>query len=173
MINIVIPSTLISFLFLSLFSPLNSLGYFGMVLCFILSALGTAQGILLISQYVSGASIKSPQIGTKSVLGTVVCEANFLTGIITCVMLSHNITLSLSPKVHYVYFSSGLFVGLCNYYSSITVGKLCGVISLMDARDPSLFFKIVVLEVIPASIGLIGFILGIVMNSKVHSFALE
>ncbi|KAL6120942.1 VHA-c''1 [Nucleospora cyclopteri] len=156
-----------------LFSPINVLGYIGIFLCFSLSALGTAKGILSIANYVSGASIKSPHVGTKSILGTVVCEANFLTGIITCVMLNNTMKLDLPAKAHYIYFCSGLFVGLCNYFSSVATGLICAVISMMDAKDPSIFYKIVVLEIIPASVGLVGFIMGIVMNSKAPAFKLD
>ncbi|KAI4290972.1 V-type H+-transporting ATPase 21kDa proteolipid subunit [Pancytospora philotis] len=151
--------------------PINILGYIGMVICFTLSAAGTANGILTIAKYVSGASIKAPSVGTKSILGTVVCEANFLTGIITCVMISSTIKPNTPDKAHYIFFSSGLFVGLCNYFSSTATGLICAIISVMDAKDPSLFFKIVILEIIPASVGLLGFIMGIVLNAK--SSALE
>ena len=162
--------TLIFTILTLLFSPVNVLGYICIFICFALSSLGTGKGILYIANYVSGASIKSPRIGTKSILGTVVCEANFLTGIITCVMLNNTMHQKLPDKAHYIYFCSGLFVGMCNYFSSVATGLLCAVISMMDARDPTLFYKIVVLEIIPASIGLIGFIMGIVLNSKAPSF---
>lgn len=181
-----------------LISPVNVLAHFGIFLCFILSAVGTALGILSISKYVSGASIKSPRIGTKSILGTVVCEANFLTGIITCVMISNGLNNIQNKTIetnntgntiqnntfinailnntinsldddrrNYIYFATGLFVGLCNYFSSVATGLICAVISMMDAKDSKLFFKIVILEIIPASVGLIGFIIGIVLTSKV------
>lgn len=163
-------TTILFSLIILIYSPINVLGYVGIFLCFTLSALGTANGILNIANYVSGASIKSPRIGTKSILGTVVCEANFLTGIITCVMLNNTMNQNLTDKAHYIYFCSGLFVGICNYFSSVATGMLCAVISMMDAKDPTLFYKIVVLEIIPASVGLVGFIMGIVLNSKAPSF---
>lgn len=153
-----------------LLSPVNILGYLGMFICFFLSAMGTAKGILRIAQCVSGASIKEPSVGTKSILGTVVCEANFLTGIITCVMINSSISSNTADKAHYLYFSSGLLVGICNYFSSVATGLICAIISIMDAQNPSVFFKIVILEVIPASIGLLGFIMGIVLNSKSSYF---
>lgn len=152
------------------FSPVNILGYLGMFICFFLSAVGTAKGILNISRYVSGAAIRVPSVATKSIIGTVVCEANFLTGIITCVMLNSSINSSTIPKAHYLYFSSGLFVGICNYFSSVTTGLICGVITMINAKDLNIFFKIVILEIIPASVGLLGFILGIVLNSKSSNF---
>ncbi|KAI5148384.1 V-type H+-transporting ATPase 21kDa proteolipid subunit [Enteropsectra breve] len=168
--KILLISTLLVSLLSLLFFPVNILGRIGMFLCFILSAMGTAEGISAIAKYVSGASIKTPSVGTKAILGTVVCEANFLTGIITCVMLDSSIKKSTSNSANYIYFASGLFVGLCNYYSSLATGIICGIISMVDAKDPTVFFKIVILEIIPASVGLVGFIMGIVFNSKTASF---
>ena len=85
-------------------------------------------------------------------------------------MLNNSIGIDSDPRVHYLYFCSGLFVGLCNYFSSVTTGIICGIISMIDARDPTLFYKLVILEIIPASIGLVGFIIGIVLNSKSYLF---
>lgn len=147
------------------------LGYLGIVLCFLLSASGAAGGIWTISNYVSGTSIKAPRVGTKAIIGTVVCEANFLSGIISCI-LSYNSLRSnadFNNKSYFIFLCSNLIVGICSYFSSISTGMICAVISLMDGKDPTVFFKIVVLEIIPASVGLIGFILGIVMNSKVQA----
>lgn len=149
-----------------LIAPQPILGYLGLIFCFLLSSLGAAKGIWSISSCVSGTSIKSPNVGLKSILGTVVCEANFLSGIITCVMAYGSLSKTSEVPAHILYFCSSLFVGMCSYYSSVSTGLICAVISMMDGKDPSIFYKVVVLEVIPASVGLIGFILGIVMNSK-------
>ncbi|ELA41077.1 uncharacterized protein VICG_01870 [Vittaforma corneae ATCC 50505] len=164
---IILSALLISLLTL-LFIPPKNLGYAGIVYCFLLSSLGASQGIWTISNYVAGTSIKYPRVGTKSILGTVVCEANFLSGIILCVLNFNTLryTSNLSNASHYILFCSSLFVGLCSFFSSIATGLICAVISMMDAKDELLFFKVVILEVIPASVGLIGFILGIVMSSK-------
>lgn len=155
-----------------LFLPRDILGYAGITYCFVLCSIGTAKGIWNISNYVSGASIKTPRVGTKAILGTVVCEANFLSGIILCVLMYNTMKRAedVTALMHYFYFCSGIFVGMCSYYSSVATGLICASISLMDSKDPSLFYKVVALEIIPASVGLIGFILGIVMNSKATVF---
>lgn len=152
-----------------LFCPPFALTYVGIVYCFLLSSLGASLGIQTIAKHVSGTSIIYPHIGTKSILGTVVCEANFLTGIISCILCFNNVRNAslLSARVHYIYFCSSVFVGICSFVSSLSTGMICAVVSLMDGKDELLFFKIVVLEVMPASVGLVGFILGIIMNSKV------
>lgn len=152
-------------------TPTSNLGYAGIVYCFLLSAIGTSYGIWTIANYVSGTSIKHPRVGTKSILGTVVCEANFLSGIIFSVLNFNTLrsTQSFSDAGHYMLFSSAIFVGLCSLFSSMATGLICAVISMMDGKDEMLFFKVVILEVIPASVGLIGFILGIVMTSKIST----
>lgn len=146
--------------------PEDILGYAGLVYCFLLCSLGTASGIWNIASYVSGTSIRAPGVGTKAILGTVVCEANFLSGIITCVLAYNTLKKEVPVPVHYFYFASSLFVGMCSYFSSVSTGLICAVISMVDGKDPNIFYKVVALEVIPASVGLIGFILGIVLNSK-------
>lgn len=157
---------------LAIILPSHFLPPIGMVACFVFSALGTAEGIYSIAKFVSGTAIRAPRTGTKAVLGTVVCEANFLTGIIMCVMLmgAAQTGAPALPKANYLYFSSGIMVGLCNYYSSVATGLVCSVVTMADAKDARLFFKLVVLEIIPASIGLLGFIIGIVLNSRVGAF---
>lgn len=166
--GIILASIICSLLLL----PRDILGYAGIIYCFALCSIGTAKGIWNISNYVSGASIKAPRVGTKAILGTVVCEANFLSGIIICVMTYNAAKKGGDDAIlaHYFYFCSGIFVGMCSYYSSVATGLICASISLMDSKDPALFYKVVALEIIPASVGLIGFILGIVMNSKVSIF---
>lgn len=151
-----------------LFCPDFALLYAGIIYCFLLSAIGTAIGVSTIAKHVSGTSIKHPRVGTKSILGTVVCEANFLSGIISCVLALNSANSVKTVQGQYILFCSSAFVGICSLYSSIATGTICAVVSLMDGRDEKLFFRLVVLEVIPASVGLIGFILGIVMNSKAN-----
>lgn len=153
-----------------LLAPSATIAYFGLVYCFLLGAVGTALGIWNISTYVSGTSIKSPNVGNKSILGTVICEANFLSAIITCILSYNIIKAQTSIIMNYFYYSSFIFVGICSYYSSIATSLICGVISMMDGLDPNIFYKVVALEIMPASIGLIGFILGILMNSKAEQF---
>lgn len=158
--------SIIFFIFPLIFLSPNVLTYLGIIYCFILSSLGTAFGIWAISPYVSGTSIKHPNVGAKSILGAVVCETNFLSGIITCIMTYNRLKNDVSIAQNYIYYSSCIFVGACNYFSSISTGLICAVISMMDGKNPSVFYKTVVLEIIPASVGLIGFILGIIFNSK-------
>lgn len=148
-------------------SSRSILGYWGIILCFVLCGVGTGKGMSSISKYVSGASIKVPRCATKSILGTVVCEANLLCGIIECISIHAKIrNQPYSAPCHYIFFASGLLVGACSYFSSISTGIVCGLITMMDAKDPSLFFKLVILEIIPASIGIIGFVIGMFMIEK-------
>jgi V-type H+-transporting ATPase 21kDa proteolipid subunit len=139
-------------------------GYIGMVLCFSLCAWGSSKGILTISRYVSGTAIKTPRVTTKSILGTVICEANFMLGLIHSISMYFGMKKGASELAHYYMLCSGLVVGACSYCSSVSTGMVCGVITLMDAKDATLFYKLIVLEIIPASIGVIGFVLGFIIR---------
>lgn len=147
-------------------SDVPFLGYLGIVLCIALSSVGTARGYQAIGKYMMGASIRTPRVGTRSLLGIVICEANFF----FCLVIS-NILLMKMDSVksyggHSVLFASGLIVGTCSYCSSVASGIICAAITMMDAKDPTLFYKLVFLEVIPAGIGILGLVLGLVLSEK-------
>lgn len=151
------------------------LPYLGIFLSFALSALGTAKGLSTISSSVAGGSILVPRIGSKSIIGTVFCEANFLYGIITGMMLYIQIPKendAFFVEKGSIIFSCGLVVGACSYFSSISIGTVCGAISVMDAKDPTLFTKLVAMELISSSIGLMGLVIGFVMREKLGSLNL-
>ncbi|KAM0676798.1 V-type proton ATPase subunit c'' [Binucleata daphniae] len=148
------------------------LPYLGIFLCFALSAAGTSKGLSSISSSVAGASILAPRIGSKSIIGTVFCEANFLYGIITAMMLYLQIPNKMDDafvEKGSIIFACGLIVGICCYFSSNSIGSVCGAIAIMDAKDPTLFTKLVAMELISSSIGLLGLVIGFVIREKLGS----
>ncbi|KAM0687885.1 V-type proton ATPase 21 kDa proteolipid subunit [Conglomerata obtusa] len=141
-----------------------------MTLCFTLAALGTTRGLSTISSAVSGGSILTPRIGSKSMIGTVFCEANFLYAIITDIMLYAQFPKPDDPfllEKGSIIFACGFVVGICCYFSSVSTGIVCGAISVMDAKDQTLFPKLVAMELISSSIGLMGLVIGFVMREKI------
>ncbi|EJW02247.1 hypothetical protein EDEG_03317 [Edhazardia aedis USNM 41457] len=159
-------------LFLQKISP--SVGYLGMAFCFLLSAYGTIKGMKSIGNSVSGGSIIFPRIGSKSVFGTVFCEANFLGGVVIC-FLMHGVLPSENDSVmlekSWLIFSACISVGICSYCSSVSTGVICSAICLMDAKDPALFMKLVAMELISSSIGILGLVLGFLLYEKVRTLS--
>lgn len=103
------------------------------------------------------------------------CEAAAIYGLI----LSLTLTSRLSRPVvityatrftGYSYFWAGLTVGLTNMICGIIVGIVGSGLVLADAENPSVFVKVLVVEIFASAIGLIGLILGFMQISSAKDF---
>jgi len=142
-----------------------------------LSVIGAAWGIFITGSSLAGAAIKQPRITSKNLISIIFCEAVAIYGVIVAIILQTKVEYaprmadgSYSQKSMYsgyAILASGLTVGFANLACGICVGTVGSSCALADAQNPTLFVKILVIEIFGSALGLFGVIVGIIITANV------
>ncbi|EER38503.1 vacuolar ATP synthase proteolipid subunit [Histoplasma capsulatum H143] len=165
-------------LFLETVSP-YTFATTGIGLCIGLSVVGAAWGIFITGSSILGGAVKAPRIRTKNLISIIFCEVVAIYGVIMSIVFSSKISyvptddLSSGSNLYtgYALFWGGLTVGVCNLVCGIAVGVNGSSAALADAADPSLFVKVLVIEIFSSVLGLFGLIVGLLISGKANDFA--
>jgi len=112
-------------------------------------------------------------------ISIIFCEVVAIYGVIMAIVFSSklkpigDIDVLYSGSNFYTGFAlfwGGITVGMCNLICGVSVGINGSSAALADAADPTLFVKILVIEIFSSVLGLFGLIVGLLVAGNAPDF---
>eukprot|EP01110_Echinostelium_bisporum_P001068 TRINITY_DN12590_c0_g1_i1.p1 TRINITY_DN12590_c0_g1~~TRINITY_DN12590_c0_g1_i1.p1 ORF type:complete len:212 (-),score=38.47 TRINITY_DN12590_c0_g1_i1:54-611(-) len=139
-----------------------------------LSGIGAAWGFAVIGSSLMGAAVRAPRIRSRNLVSVIFCEATAIFGIIVALICSTKIGDRAGPPTAqdyaggYKVFAGGITTGLCGLFSGLCVGVVGSGCALADAQNPSLFVKILIVEIFGSALSMFGLIISILITTHAN-----
>ncbi|KAI1879726.1 hypothetical protein JX265_002680 [Neoarthrinium moseri] len=149
----------------------------GLGLCIGLSVAGAAWGIFITGTSILSAGVRAPRIATKNMMSIIFCEIVAVYGLIVAIIFlaklddlqGEALSSTESYRTGFAIFWGGIIVGMCSLICGVSVGMVGSSAALADAADPTLFIRMLIIEIFCSIIGLFGLIA--VLAQTVESIA--
>ncbi|KAI1878310.1 uncharacterized protein JN550_000492 [Neoarthrinium moseri] len=138
----------------------------GLGLCIGLSVAGAAWGIFITGTSILSAGVRAPRIATKNMMSIIFCEIVAVYGLIVAIIFlakldalqGEALSSTESYRTGFAIFWGGIIVGMCSLICGVSVGMVGSSAALADAADPTLFIRMLIIEIFCSIIGLFGLI---------------
>jgi V-type H+-transporting ATPase proteolipid subunit len=131
------------------------------------------RGIFITGSSLVGAAMREPRITSKNLISIIFCEAVAIYGVIVGIILATKVEPvarradgSYSLAAHnagYAILGAGAIAGWANLACGLAVGAVGSAAALADAANPTLFVRILVIEIFGSALGLFGVICAIIL----------
>ena len=148
-------------------SPVSSFfSYFGIAIALSFTSLGSGYGTARAAIGVFAACSQHPEFIYKGIMPIIMAGIVGIYGLVAGVIISSGIEAYQSLMVGYEKLSAGLCVGLCGLSSGMCIGVSGDAAARVMAEKPSLFMGAMLVLIFGEVLGLYGFIVSIIVNSK-------
>lgn len=148
-------------------SPVSAFfSYFGIAIALSFTSLGSGYGTARAAIGVFAACSQHPEFIYKGIMPIIMAGIVGIYGLVAGVIITSDIDYYQSLYVGYAKLSAGLCVGLCGLSSGMCIGVSGDAAARVMAEKPSLFMGAMLVLIFGEVLGLYGFIVSIIVNSK-------